>query len=105
MDYQLRVAFDAAWSERAAELGAVPGIASPSGDFGINPSQGYGGYSYPVFPAVKAEYLAGRARAMSAQGLDQGSMITLPSPFSLPWQDDTKKKPLAYKSMFLFIYS
>ena len=97
MDYQLRMVLDTAWSE-GTELGANRSIASPSGDFGINSSPGYGGYRYPVFPAVKATYMVGRGRTTSGQCLNQGPMVTLPSPFSLSWQDDMKK-PLAYKSM------
>lgn len=103
MDLQLRMgALDAAWSERL-HSGAVRDIASPFGDFGINPSPGYASYSYPVFPAIKAEYLAGRGRATSGKCPDQEPMITLPSPFSPAWQDDIKK-PVAYKSMsFTFL--
>ncbi|KAG8214529.1 hypothetical protein J3R82DRAFT_9588 [Butyriboletus roseoflavus] len=95
MDYQLRMVLDTARLE-GAELRVVRSIASPSGDFGINSSPGYGDYRYPVFP-VKATYVVGRGRTTSGQCLDQGSMVTLPSPFSLSRQDDMKK-PLAYKT-------
>ncbi|KAH0831984.1 hypothetical protein J3R83DRAFT_12883 [Lanmaoa asiatica] len=98
VDYQLRTAFDAAWAAEGTESGAIRGIASPSSDLGINSSPGYTGYSHPVIPAVKAEYVVGWGRALSGQCLDQGSMVTLPSPFPLPWQDDMKKKPPAYKT-------
>jgi hypothetical protein len=100
MDYRLRVALDTGWSE-GVELGTVRAVASPPDDLATNLSPRYAGYSYPGFPAVKAEYVGGRDRATSGQYPDQGSMVALPSPFLLPWKDDLKKKPLAYKSMCL----
>lgn len=79
-------------------MGIARAVASPPDDLATNLSLGYAGYSYPVFPGVKAEYAVG---ATSGQYPDKGSMVALPSPFLLPWQDDLRKKPLAYKSMCL----
>ena len=104
IDYQLRTALDTTWSE-GVELGTVRGAASAAGDFGTNLSPRYASYRYPIFPSVATEYMAGQDRAMSAQYIDQGSTVALPSPFLLPWQDDARKKPLAHKSMcFLFSF-
>ena len=95
IDCQLRVALDTAWS-KGMDSGTLRGVAGPPGDLGANLSPGYATFSYPVFPGVQTECVVGGERATSGQG----SMV---SPFLLPWQDDAKKKPLAYKSMyFLF---
>lgn len=98
IDYRLRTALDTAWLE-GAELGAVRAVAGPPDDLGTNLSPGGAGYRHPVFSGINAEYVVGRDRAASGQYPDQGSMFAHPSPFLLPWQDDLKKKPLAYKSM------
>lgn len=96
MDSHLRVALDTTWLE-GIDLGVLRDVASPPADLGANLSPRYAGYSYPVFPGVAAECVVGGDRATS--GLDKVSMAAAPSPFLLPWQEDLRKKPLAYKSM------
>ncbi|KAG9315856.1 hypothetical protein JVU11DRAFT_3505 [Chiua virens] len=78
--------------------GSSRGSLSSPGDAGINSPPCYPVYAYPKFPGVKSGHVVGRGRATSVPHLDSVSMVAQPSPFSLAWQDDTRKKSVAYKT-------
>lgn len=99
MDCQLHTAHKPARLE-SVDSGTVQVTASSPGDIGANSPPGYVAYGHPVFSGVKAKHVAGRDRGGSVQG----SMVPPPPSCSFPLRDDSRKKPLAYKSMLVLFY-
>ncbi|KAF8843355.1 hypothetical protein BDN67DRAFT_190530 [Paxillus ammoniavirescens] len=89
---------------RGGDLPNVRGMVGPRGDRGAVQSPAFA--SYTAHPGLKVENSVTRGRAVSlGQYFDHGSTVVYAPPFFMPCQDDSGKKPLAYKTKLCRFYA